>query len=232
VVAVDAAEPEECDDGNTDDTDACPGSCEAAKCGDGFVLAGTEECDDSGPSDTCDTQCKRAAFWVFVSSVKLSGSAVMGLQAADATCTMLAKNKSIEGSYKAWLGDGGMTAANRLFHAPVRYILPNKSKVADNWNDLSDGSLDLAITRDETGAAVAINPAPTGCMANNAKEAAVWTGALPSGNGAMSCADWTSAQNGTQGQAGLLNRVDMLWSGCQFSCDTQARLYCVEQPPT
>jgi hypothetical protein len=41
---------EDCDDGNSDTTDACPdgpeGTCLVARCGDGFVWAGHEACDD------------------------------------------------------------------------------------------------------------------------------------------------------------------------------------------
>ena len=50
---------EECDDGNTDDTDACPSTCRNATCGDGFVWAGAEECDDGNalPGDGCETDC-------------------------------------------------------------------------------------------------------------------------------------------------------------------------------
>jgi hypothetical protein len=49
---------ETCDDGNQDNTDACPdgifGSCDGAICGDGFVQAGVEQCDD-GNQDNTDT---------------------------------------------------------------------------------------------------------------------------------------------------------------------------------
>src|SRR5688572_19005594 len=38
---------EACDDENADDSDACPTTCENAFCGDGFVRAGVEECDDA-----------------------------------------------------------------------------------------------------------------------------------------------------------------------------------------
>ncbi|UJR78148.1 choice-of-anchor Q domain-containing protein [Sandaracinus amylolyticus] len=38
--------PEQCDDGNASDTDACLGSCVSARCGDGVVRAGVEDCDD------------------------------------------------------------------------------------------------------------------------------------------------------------------------------------------
>lgn len=38
--------PETCDDGNADDHDACPGTCQAASCGDGYRWWTQEECDD------------------------------------------------------------------------------------------------------------------------------------------------------------------------------------------
>ena len=54
---------EECDDGNLDDTDACPSSCRVAQCRDGFVWAGHEECDPgaSGVVPGCDSDCTFAA---------------------------------------------------------------------------------------------------------------------------------------------------------------------------
>lgn len=41
---------EECDDGNTDNTDACIEGCKSAFCGDGFLQAGIEECDNPDPN--------------------------------------------------------------------------------------------------------------------------------------------------------------------------------------
>jgi cysteine-rich repeat protein len=54
---------ETCDDGNGDDTDACPTTCQTAVCGDGFVHAGVEECDDGAANngdgkDQCRASCK------------------------------------------------------------------------------------------------------------------------------------------------------------------------------
>ncbi len=52
-------DPDEgCDDGNTDDSDACTALCQPAVCGDGSVQAGVEECDD-GPADevACTSKC-------------------------------------------------------------------------------------------------------------------------------------------------------------------------------
>jgi cysteine-rich repeat protein len=50
---------EECDDGNTDNTDSCLATCVAASCGDGFTQAGVEQCDDGNvvPGDGCSATC-------------------------------------------------------------------------------------------------------------------------------------------------------------------------------
>jgi cysteine-rich repeat protein len=45
---------EQCDDGNDEDTDACPTTCELAFCGDGFTQMGVEECDDGNDVETDD----------------------------------------------------------------------------------------------------------------------------------------------------------------------------------
>jgi cysteine-rich repeat protein len=52
---------EECDDGNTDDTDDCTSVCQVARCGDGFLQPG-EECDDGNFDDTdgCVAGCVKA----------------------------------------------------------------------------------------------------------------------------------------------------------------------------
>lgn len=56
---------EECDDGNTDDTDDCTNACTNATCGDGIVWAGMEGCDDGTANsdtvaDACRTDCSPA----------------------------------------------------------------------------------------------------------------------------------------------------------------------------
>ena len=52
--------PEECDDGNDDNTDACLDNCMMARCGDGYAQAGVEGCDDGEngiETDDCLTGC-------------------------------------------------------------------------------------------------------------------------------------------------------------------------------
>ncbi|KIG18971.1 hypothetical protein DB30_06582 [Enhygromyxa salina] len=50
---------EECDDGNTDNTDACVAGCVPASCGDGFVHESVEICDDANDDNTddCNDEC-------------------------------------------------------------------------------------------------------------------------------------------------------------------------------
>lgn len=56
---------EQCDDGNTDDTDGCTTRCTLPACGDGVVQL-TEECDNSAnpdhPDPYCDSSCHLNAF--------------------------------------------------------------------------------------------------------------------------------------------------------------------------
>jgi hypothetical protein len=60
---INAARNENCDDGNGINVDACPdgpaGTCQAARCGDGFVREDVpgEVCDTGGNSATCDSDC-------------------------------------------------------------------------------------------------------------------------------------------------------------------------------
>ncbi len=54
--------PEQCDDGNTVDTDGCTSLCKNARCGDSLVRAGVEECDDGNAlnTDDCTNSCNAA----------------------------------------------------------------------------------------------------------------------------------------------------------------------------
>ena len=50
--------PEECEDGDQDDTDGCA-RCRRARCGDGFRRTGVEDCDDGNQNDedACNSAC-------------------------------------------------------------------------------------------------------------------------------------------------------------------------------
>lgn len=54
--------PEQCDDGNQEDGDACLNNCTLARCGDGVLWKGREACDDGNKdnSDACLQDCNPA----------------------------------------------------------------------------------------------------------------------------------------------------------------------------
>ena len=104
------------------------------------------------------------------------------------------------------------------------YVLVSGQKVADNWNDLTDGSLRHAIDRDERGQEVRNITLCGG--------GAVWSNTSAAGNvqSLNDCLGW----NATSGSAstGDLNRADRRWSESDCgskSCLSDLPFYCFEQ---
>ena len=226
---------ETCDDGNTDPGDGCSATC-IKECGNGVIDPG-EECDDKANGDlgdSCDPQCNRLRYYVFVTSAKAKAD-FKGVDQADMTCNTLATAAKLPGAgnYKAWISgkDPGKTPDLRLFHSDRPYIMLNKAKVADDWIDLTDGSLDSAITRTEAN--MALPAAPANCMAMDVAEALVWTGSAADGTAlGGDCEDWTMTSKDMSGGIGLINKKDGSWTqACDYPCDAEARFYCFEQPP-
>ena len=220
---------EECDDGNDVDTDECTNSCAAAICGDSIVQAGVEQCDDGNadPGDGCDGMCQLEARYVFVTSTLQTGN-MGGLAGADAICQNLAQAANLPGTYMAWLSTSqpNSTPATRFTQSALPYQTVTGIKVADNWADLIDGSLDAAINVTELGAAP---PAGTAtCVAN----VSVWTNTTANGsifNANNSCGDWTSTNGGSLW--GYNNSVTNTWTiACQGgSCGWMEPIYCFQQ---
>lgn len=116
---------------------------------------------DGGGADAapCMGACDHV---VFVSSVKYTGNlgGPSGLNSADAKCNDLAKGK-LAGTFVAWVSSKADTAKARLWGggapAPGRWVLPDKTTVvANSWAGLTSGTLQHAIDRDESGAAVSL----------------------------------------------------------------------------
>jgi len=120
------------------------------------------------------------------------GQKVLGYPMADQRCQTLAQQAGRAGTYKAWLSGRVDTGAgplphgvvNRFTQSSVPYALVNGTKVADNWADLADGSLDHAIDLTEQGT-------PVG------SEARVWTNTTTGGqawDNARQCAAGISSE--------------------------------------
>ena len=158
-------------------------------------------------------------FRIFSSSVSYNGN-LGGLAGADTKCESLATTAGLGGNWMAWLSDDFTSAQSRLFHSPVPYVKVNGVQVADNWADLTDGTLDSGISTNELG---------TGVFSS------VFTGTNFAGvSTGKNCNGWTIGLNSTNTSAtyGSSFSTSSTWSahGVVSACANEWRIYCVEQP--
>jgi Protein of unknown function (DUF1554) len=175
---------------------------------------------------TCNTP--GGSCTVFVTSTRHTGN-LGGLAGADAICQARAESlvsAAPPGTYKAWLSTSAASAASRLTHATVPYRLVDGTQIADDWDDLTDGTLDAPINRQEDGILGFISQ--------------VWTGTAADGSFAGSdCAAWTDESPpspppeppATAGVTGTTGATDFQWTfeAIQLQCNPQLRLYCLQQ---
>lgn len=162
---------------------------------------------------------------VFVSSTTSTGN-MGGLNGADNICQTRANAAALGGTWKAWLSSSTTSAASRLTQSSSPYVLVNGTLVANNWADLTDGSIVNPINRTEFG--------------NVTANGAVWThttttGAQATTNAGQVCSDWTVSTSGNTlvHCAGSPFQVNGDWtagySGCAYPCNQQWPLFCFEQ---
>ncbi|MBA3547828.1 MAG: DUF4215 domain-containing protein [Nannocystis sp.] len=217
---------EQCDLGfglNADDG-TCLSACVLATCGDGYVRAGLEECDDQNfvPGDGCH-ECGRTRI-VFVTSDSYQPGQFMGLVGADQRCRSLAQQAGLKNfaTFKAWMSDSKTSAKDRMVHGRGRYELVNGLLVADDWEALVAGELQNPINVTEK---------------SETQETGVWTGTNPDGSaaeGANHCLDWT--YNGGQHAVhwGVSSETSPSWTMAATdtnptSCGGEQPIYCFEQ---
>jgi len=222
-----AVDGDSCDDGN---------SCTTADTCGGGICAGTPKCTPPANADptcasdgTCDFACRTGyqrsgsscvleTKLIFVSSATHDGY-LEGLAGADSLCRNLAVAAGRSGTFKAWLSDSNTSAATRLTHATMPYVLVDGTVVAANWDGLTSGSLQHAIDRDETG------------MHSNSL---VWTGSTPDGSllhASVTCMDWSSADFSYYGGYGGPTQTGS-WTQVYdygLSCKNFLSVYCLEQ---
>jgi hypothetical protein len=119
---------------------------------------------------------------VFVTSVSFNGN-LGGLTGADDKCQAQAAGPASivpSGTYLAWLSDGTDSPDTRFTKSAHPYILPNGTKIAEDFTDLTDGSILHTINIDPTGQPVGYQK--------------FWTGTNSDGTTAQSfvtCEGWT-----------------------------------------
>jgi len=230
---------EDCDLGPNNNDDlygGCTTQCQAGPaCNDGQIQ-GPEECDngsDNGTGKTpdggvsCDSGCRFEAKLIFVSSENYAGGKIGGAGGAHAKCQSLAGAAGFDNhtGFKAFISDANFNPAAHFVHSTVPYVLPNGTRVADDWDDLILEGPNPGITLTETNESL---PAHR-----------VWSGTYPDGTKFpdLACANWTSMQPNpdpsspdNKARTGRTLADAQAWvSDDSLGCDVSYRLYCVEQ---
>ncbi len=161
---------------------------------------------------------------VFVTSVSFNGN-LGGLTGADDKCQAEADGSASivpSGTYLAWLSDGTDSPDTRFTKSAHPYVLPDGTKIAEDFTDLTDGSILHAINIDPTGE-------PFGLQR-------FWTGTNADGTTAgyvNLCDKWTTEGPRTtfRGISGTGTRTDKSWSTQYGSmeCSEFASLVCFQQ---
>jgi len=160
---------------------------------------------------------------VFVTSISFNGN-LGGLTGADDKCQAQADGPASvvpSGTYLAWLSDGTDSPDTRFTKSAHPYILPNGTKIAEDFTDLTDGSILHAIDIDTTGEPVGL------------KE--FWTGTNADGTTAsqsVTCAGWNvDPLPYHRGMHGQTNLTTSSWSTMHSNhfCRKSARLLCFQQ---
>lgn len=143
-----------------------------------------------------------------------------GLAGGDAICNNLAGQIGLPGTYLAWLSDSTSSPSTRFTRSTLPYVLPNGDTVADNYTDLTSGTLARPIDRVEFGLLFSDFPG-------------VWTGTNPDGtptNGFGDCLGWTSQSATVFGAFGMAEDTDPGWTAeGADACSSFKHLYCFQQ---
>ena len=188
----------------------------------------------SWPSDGGDPTHKV----VFVTSTRYGGN-FGGVTGADDKCQERALAVNLLGTYKAWISGNELASSPsaRFTHSTVPYRLLDGSVVADDWADLTDGTLQHAINLSEIRSKISFF-ALTFTLADGTPGLfhSISTTCYTGNN--CNCDNWTNDQSSgtpTPGSAvGQTYAVDEKWTDYSFGNDCGdgpdgPSLYCFEQ---
>jgi len=244
---------EDCDDGNDNDNDACLSDCTPANCGDGFLHAGIEECDD-GPANANDAPCTASCLANVCGDGLICpacGEECDGGAACEVDkCTFTHRYMFVTSDVYLAEEIGGLEGADTRCNKLVteQDALVGRNFVA--WLSSSTvsaaeriGSTEVEYRRPDNmviavGTSDLLNIVTPMQVAIDYNEkgqqvvdgAPVWTGTQADGlksNASEMCDDWTFLR-GT-GRKGTMTALDYKWTddGVE-ACGEKAHLYCIQ----
>jgi hypothetical protein len=180
---------------------------------DSGIDASVDAATDSGMDSGMDASVLERRIFVTHS---VQNAAFDGLDGADALCASQALASGLEGEFKAWLSTVASSASDRLTHSSDPYVLVDGTPVANDWDDLVDGSILVPINLDASG---------------QLRGGDVWTGTLPNGLPYTQddCSGFTNGTDGI-GLCGSTASTNGSWTASSTpECSLELRLYCIEQ---
>lgn len=178
------------------------------------------KCNGAG---TCTLHRKR----VFITSTYYRGDmggGLGGLPQADNNCHSQANAAGLGSTWKAWLSNSTTSVASRLTHSMFPYsLVDDTTKIADNWTDLTDESLQASINKNEFGTILTgSNPVWT----NTKSDGSIFTTDTND-----NCTNWVTRSASRIGRYGLNNLyTSSSWTDAgNAGCNQSNRLYCFEQ---
>ena len=146
-----------------------------------------------------------------------------GLTGADAKCQAEADDPASivpSGTYLPWLSDGLDSPDTRFTRSTHPYVRPDGKKIAENYTDLTDGTILVAISIDATG--------KTGVYDQ------YWTGTKADGTSLQNkntCNGWESVPpEPVYGMTGQTSKKTSSWTSYRgYYCRRAYRLVCFQQ---
>ncbi len=172
---------------------------------------------------TCTADADRHERAVFATSASFNGN-LGGLAGADAKCQAEADDPASivpAGTYLAWLSDGNDSPETRFTKSSHPYMLPDGTKIAEDFTDLTSGSILRAPDIDPAGKPLGLTR--------------YWTGTNPDGTTTkyfLTCDGWTADPvTNFIGMAGSIRDGSSLWSSSDpaSACSQPHRLVCFQQ---
>ncbi|MBI4141977.1 DUF4215 domain-containing protein [Candidatus Woesearchaeota archaeon] len=220
---------EQCDDGNSNQSDQCSNVCTLTFCGDGILQSingnnVAEQCDDGNlvSGDGCSSSCTIEPYYKVFTTLQKYPANFGGLSEFDNKCVISAQaiGFSSNAKWKAWISDSTTEAKERVYNSlDYSYRRVDGKIVANNWADLIDSSLDNPMNLTETGTILTpFDSSWTGTLANGTKDTS-------------NCINWTTTSGSIYGRVGSVGSTQSPWTGgAAGSCNLTHHIYCFEQP--
>ncbi|HRS54249.1 MAG TPA: fibronectin type III domain-containing protein, partial [Bacteroidales bacterium] len=196
-----------------------------------YRIKAANQCDTSNYSNiiSVTTTSSPSGKKVFVTSTSYYAS-LGGINGADNICQSRANAAGLNGTYMAWISNASSCPNNRFNKSTGPYILVNGTIIANNWADLTSGTLQNPINVDEFGnLIVSGNTTWTNTDIYGNFDTGFWGGCTSN-----ICNNWTdgSSCNSSGGAAmgGNINTTNSEWTHYSCGCCLNSwRLYCFEQ---